>query len=279
MLQHRIYTGKIIHSRVAPVKHSFCYNAFFLCLPLNDLNKKGSNNFIFGYNRWRCLSIHDKDYLYENRQSIKTKIEAVLKKQGYAEHDFTAIFLLTVPKVLGYVFNPVSFYYCYDAAGVLQVIVAEVNNTYHERHLYIFSPSRQSAEGAAEFHCQLQKRFFVSPFNNMKGDYDFHSTDISDGQLSIKFDLYREGAAVLYTKMAMHPKPWSAKNLMVTLLAMPLFAALTSTRIAWHAIMLKRRGMRTLLKPTPTDALTIRHKKTLWHRTLLSLHHRFHRKH
>jgi DUF1365 family protein len=154
--------GRVMHVRLQPAQHRFDYPVYFLRLPMHDLSGIRSRG--FSLNRFNLLSFHEADHgdggnnLAWARQLLKT-------------HGLTAdgeIWLTTFPRVLGYAFKPVSFWHCHRANGELVAVLAEVNNTFGERHVYLLRTNDPNATLHAE------KVFHVSPFFPVRGDYTFH---------------------------------------------------------------------------------------------------------
>ena len=135
-MKSRIYTGEIYHARLQPVKHVFTYPVYFYAFDLDELEELGKKISFFSHNRFNAVSIFDKDYLDRGPGSIREKLLRQLKKSGCKE-DIARIQIITTARYFGYVFNPASFFYCYDSAGKLFCTAAQVNNTFGEMHLYV----------------------------------------------------------------------------------------------------------------------------------------------
>ena len=135
-MNSRIFTGTIRHRRSQPRVHDFRYDIFMLYLDLDEVSLISQRIRWFSHNRVNLFSFYDKDHMDRCAGSTKNKVMAFLKRSG-AEIPDAKIFLLTNCRVLGYVFNPISFYYCHDSSGALRVVVAEVNNTFGEQYLYV----------------------------------------------------------------------------------------------------------------------------------------------
>ena len=247
--------GRLMHTRLTPLKHAFSYPVYFFCLDLDELSELDQLSRLFGYNKKRLLAIHDKDYLTAGAQPIRAKLMPFLEKEGCAQ-DITHIRLVTVPRYFNYVFNPVSFYYCYDAGGSLRCNVAEVNNTFGERHLYVLHRQMKPKHGF-ESHYQIPKAFFVSPFNDMQGDYDFHFSSLGE-TLDIRVNIIHEGRSLFLTSFHGKALDFSSKNVVTMLMRYPLSASLSMPRIVWQALKLRCKGLKPYLKPNPSSMMTIR---------------------
>ncbi len=268
-MRSRIFTGHLMHRRLEPLGHGFDYPIYFYAFDLDELEVLSREVPWFGYNRLRPVSIHDRDYLDNRNGTIKEKLFRFLREKGLAE-GVDRVELITGARYFNYVFNPVSFYYCYGPSDRLQTVVAEVNNTFQEKHLYILSGSGTPRPGF-EARYTVPKDFHVSPFNDMSGNYDFHFSAI-DQDLDIRVNLLKEGREVFHSRMWGTAMPMTSKNLLGTLVRYPLTASLSMPRILWQAGRLYLRGLKVFTKPHPKSALTIRVAgPTLWQKACLRL--------
>ena len=194
-----IFTGYVQHERLTPVTHHLQYPLYVYCFDLDELEKLDRSLPLFGYNRFRLASIYDEDYLDEGPGTIREKLIRFLEPEGYAD-DVATIMLVTSARYLNYVFNPVSFYYCFSREGTLVCIVAEVSNTFGERHVYI---PRKADDHPAGFPLRFTapKEFHVSPFNDMTGTYEFLFADIRR-ELRIRINLYRDKELAFYGELS-----------------------------------------------------------------------------
>jgi len=249
----RIYTGNIYHNRLQPRGHAFRYPSFFCALELDSLHETDSSSKLVGYNRKRLLSFFDSDYLDKPDRSLAEKI------RKYLNHpDINRLVLVTVPRTFGYVFNPVSFYLGYDRDQHLIGAVAEVNNTFKERHVYVLDQPQADEQGY--IHFRTAKAFHVSPFNDRKGDYLFRFKD-EDGRMEVHIDIERDGQVVFRSGLV-GPKslPISDKAVLKTLVRFPFQNLLTIPRIHAQAFHLYfRKKMEYFPKPGPTSAMTIKY--------------------
>lgn len=211
---------------------------------------------LFGYNRSRPVSLHDGDYLDDGPGTIREKLASRLAKEVDTEA-IDRVVMVTSPRLLGYVFNPVSFYYCFDKIGGLLATVAEVNNTYGEKHVYTLPATNGNRHGfPAQF--QTDKAFHVSPYNTMGGHYDFTFGDIRR-ELDISLDLHREGEHILKAHLQGNARSLTPWNHLKTLVKNPIMPLLTIPRIYWEAFKLRfKRKLTFHDKPVPSSALTIR---------------------
>jgi DUF1365 family protein len=241
-MKSRIYNGKVMHARHSPVLHKWVFPFYFYAIDLDELPELDRTVRGFGYNHWRPVSLRDADYLRGN---------------GLAEFvdttDVERIVLVTVARFMAKVFNPVSFYYCLRKDGSAARIVAEVNNTFGERHLYIME-----GNGTFPLSCRHQKQFHVSPFNNMEGHYEFTFSEPGD-DMGIDIKLVRNGEVVLDAAMWGTGRELTTSSLWKTVLRHPFTAALTMPRILWQAALLYYKQKLPIFgKPQPGSPMTIK---------------------
>jgi len=249
----KIYTGNIYHNRLQPRGHAFRYPAFFFAVDLGGLDENDHASRLFGYNRRRLLSLHDRDYLTEPGTALAIKIKTYLNHS-----DIKHITLVTVPRICGYVFNPVSFYLGYDANRHLVGAVAEVNNTFKERHIYVLDQPKSDDQGYTHF--RTAKAFHVSPFNDRKGDYLFRFKDV-EGRLEVHIDIERDGHVVFRSGLVgAHSLALSDRHILKTLVRFPFQHVLTVPRIHFQALRLYfQKKMEYFPKPGPSSVMTVKY--------------------
>ena len=174
-LNSRIYEGKITHARTKPVKHNFSFPIYTFVLDLDELDVLDKKVRFFGYNRGSVFTLYDSDHLGSGDGSIGSKLKGWLIKFGYNEN-YSKVKMITTLRVFKHTFNPVIFYYCLDYEGNIVYHVAEVHNTFGEGHLYILKDGKKSNVGTEYL---VPKRFHVSPFNKVEGDYNFHFSELN----------------------------------------------------------------------------------------------------
>lgn len=251
-----IYHGYVSHARLQPVGHTFRYPVYFFGLDLAELPHLPEVSRLFGHNRRRPLAVHDQDYLDASARPITEKLQDFLSRSGLP--DATArVFLVTAARYWNYVFNPVSFYYCFNPAGQLRCTVAEVNNTFQERHLYIL-PARLPVNPGEPARFEAPKAFHVSPFNDLQGTYAFSFSPLAS-QLAIDVNIVREGREVFRSRLEGSSVPFTPAHLRRTLMRYPLTAALTVPRIVAQAGRLYfQKRLPVFTKPVPQSNMTIR---------------------
>lgn len=251
-----IFTGYVEHTRSKPVWNHFQYPVYVYCLNLDELKQLDNLLPFFGYNRVRPASIFDSDYLDEKPESIRKKLFRFLEEKGCADR-VSIVMLITSARYFNYVFNPVSFYYCFSDDYELVCTVAEVNNTYGEKHVYILHEPQNRIPGFLSRYT-AKKQFHVSPFNKVEGVYEFLFSDIRK-KLDIRVNLYKDNEEVFNAQLRGRSQPLDRRNHLKTILKHPLIPHLTKPRILWEAVNLHfRRKLSMYDKPIPLSVMTIR---------------------
>ena len=251
-----IYQGEVSHVRLAPVQHSFRYPVNFYAFDLDELTELARQNPLFGYNQLRPVAIHDRDYLHPGETPIREKLDRVLRDAGMNIKVSKAV-LVTAARYFNYVFNPISFFYCYDASKELFCVLAQVNNTFGEMHLYLSSGlTAETSDGRLSF--SSDKQFHVSPFFSREGHYQFEVTE-PQNSLDNQINFHQAQQLVLVARMQGQAQPLTTGNLLRTIIKHPFSASLTMPRILWQAAKLYwQRRLPVYDKPVPDHAMTIR---------------------
>ena len=166
-----IYFGDVVHARLRPKRHKLHYRVFSLLVDLDRLPELGRSLRLFSHNRLNLFSFHDSDHGPGDGRPLAAHLRALLAQAGLDRFGHR-LWLLGYPRMLGYVFNPLSVYFCFDGAGRLGAVAYEVNNTFRERKTYLLAA--QQRPGAGDVHHACDKSFHVSPFNAGHGRYSFH---------------------------------------------------------------------------------------------------------
>ncbi len=251
-----IYQGEVSHARLTPVQHSFRYPVYFYAFDIDELPELARQNRLFGYNQLRPVAIHDKDYLQSDQRPLRQKLEQTLVEQGNDE-PLGRVVLVTAARYFNYVFNPISYFYCYSASGQLRYVLAQVNNTFGEMHLYLLDISAaENRDG--QLHINNPKQFHVSPFFPRDGRYEFQLTEPHQ-QLDNQIHFHRDDQLVLIARIQGQGETLTARSLLHTIIRHPLTAALTTPRILWQAARLYwQRRLPVYTKPVPDHQMTIR---------------------
>ena len=248
--------GQVRHTRLRPAHHAFAYRTFFLLLPMRTLQAQPRAALPLALNCAGAISFHDTDH-GDGRSAAAggalAWLDGLLHAHGITDATGEA-WLHCYPRVLGYTFKPVSFWYCHRADGSLRAIVAEVNNTFGQRHCYLLDAPRYGAELHAD------KVFHVSPFCDVAGSYRFRFMRTErDGQQRtvVRIDHHDDQGVLLQTSVSGTLAPITRQNLRRALWGYPAMTLATIARIHWHALHLwaKRVGFRSLPVP-PASSVT-----------------------
>jgi cyclopropane-fatty-acyl-phospholipid synthase len=251
-----IYTGTVFHTRRQPVRHAFQYPIYLYALDLDELDRLDRDIPTFGHNRFRPAAIHDGAYLDRGPGPLREKLLARLREHGLTP-EVGRIVLLTSARYFGHVFNPVSFYHVFTPDGALAHVVAEVNNTFGERHLYIPDDRMPPPPGYLARY-RVPKQFHVSPFNVVEGHYEFLIGDIRE-TLNLYVNLYWGDTLAMQAWVEGAPLPLTRANHRRLLCRYPLTPWLTMPRILYQAAVLyARKKLKPHPKPVPRSAMTIR---------------------
>ncbi len=242
----RIYVGQVHHQRVAPCAHGFSYAHYFLRIALSNIEALRVP--FFSLERFNLFSFYRRDHGPRDGSDLATWARAVLLENGITRAD-GEIYLYTLPRMLGYVFNPVSFWFCHDNAGDVRAIVCEVNNTFGERHLYLLAHADQSPiQENQQLPCQ--KIFHVSPFMATEGSYRFRFQ--WQEQVRFRINHYApDDTLLLTTALAGKPQTYNSRALIQLFLRHFWLTLAVMVRIHLQALALWRKGLKFFAKPVP----------------------------
>ncbi len=260
----RIYTCSVRHCRLAPKRHQFRHRIFMLGIDLDELPVLRARHRVLGINRPGLFSLREADYLPGAiRPEANLKDRVLERLAGVALPDRVArVDLVTMPRVAGYLFNPVSFYFCYGNAGQPLVALAEVTNTFREVKVYPVKP-----DAGGRFHLRTPKHFYVSPFSDVDVAFDFTLRPAGDF-LSIQIDDYTGETRTLTSTLRGRARPLTDARLLWYAVKYPFLTASVMTLIHWHAFRLYLKGVPWFRKSArPADQRGLHHP----HRSLTSI--------
>lgn len=246
--------GNVSHTRLRPTLNHFRYPVFFLRVCLNDETAlRASSHALFGYERARLVSFHARDHGNRDGGTLLDWLDERLVAAGL-QLPSGRVVLQAFPRVLGFTFKPVSFWLCYDAANALRILVAEVNNTFGERHQYVLTaPNGEPINNDTELVCR--KVFHVSPFCEVRGEYRFRIRCDGDRHVAV-IDYYDDpdgSAPLIKTAMSGTASSATRAAVLACVLRMPLLMFGVVARIHWQALRLWLKGVRFYRKPAPPD--------------------------
>jgi hypothetical protein len=224
-----------MHHRLAPKEHRFSHDIFMFYLDLDELDTLAGGIFLFSRNRRNFYAFRDDDHLPSGGGSLKENVAAYLARNGIELEKGARIMLLTLPRVLGYIFNPVSFYFCFDAAGAPVCAIAEVGNTFREMKLFLLR--REELQTGDSFQKVTPKHFYVSPFSSLELNFDF-KLRIPGERLNIHIDDREGDSKVLLSTLSGERAALGNGRLFWFSLKYPLVTLKVIFLIHWHALRL-----------------------------------------
>lgn len=237
-----IFFGNVMHARLFPKKNKFFYGIYYIVLPLSRLN-----SIPIAYNCYGFLSFYERDHGGRGEISLECWARNILGEYGLDKAD-GEITLVCMPRVLGYVFNPVSFWLCHDRKGNLRAVICEVNNTFGEQHCYLCAHPDQHAITEKDIF-QGQKLFHVSPFLEREGHYTFRF-EARDNRFGVWIDFYdKSGERKLITSLTGQTKIMDKTTLRHAFWAYPLVTVKSIALIHWQALKILAKGIKYIPKP------------------------------
>lgn len=240
-------TGVVRHHRLRPADHAFAYGTWFLLLPMRALRQTPAP--ALKRNRRAGVSFHDADHGLGGPDALAW-VEQLLEREGISGID-GEIWLQTYPRVLGYAFKPVSFWYCHRADGRLAAVLAEVNNTFGERHVYLLDGATFGREQRAD------KVFHVSPFCQVQGSYRFRFMRTGD-RIVARVDHDDSTGPLLQTSVSGTLAPLTSAAVRRAFFGMPMMTLGVIARIHWQALKLWLKHVPFVSKPEPPGAFISR---------------------
>lgn len=253
-----LYECLVMHARFAPQRHRFVYRIFLFAIDLDELALLPARLLPFSVERANLYSFRDRDYLPidepqfddSSRSPASTPTPAGVAPSGaklktrvatyLARHGVTLgsgrVLLVTLPRVAGYGFNPVSFYFCYDAEGAPLAAIVEVTNTFREVKPYFLGPDSCTV-AAGEFRLRVPKHFYVSPFTDVDVAFDF-TLRLPAERLSIQIDDYSGRERTLTSTLTGHRRELTSLRLAWFTAKYPLLTLRVIALIHWHALRL-----------------------------------------
>lgn len=241
-----LYFGPVMHRRLKPKRHRLKYSVFSVLVDLDELDRLDAEIPCFSRNRWNLFSFYDRDFGPGDGSQLRTWVtehlsEADIHLQG------GRIELLCYPRMFGYVFNPLSVYFCYDDHDDLRAILYEVSNTFGERHTYLI-PVADPREAVVRQSCP--KNFYVSPFIEMQGAYRFRIKK-DDRSLAVAITESDPDGPLLHASFTAQRRPMSQRELLRAFISHPLMTLKIVGGIHWEALHLWRKGVRLVDRPAP----------------------------
>ena len=247
-MNSRLFECEVFHHRFTPREHQFSYRVPFFALDLDELLGLHRTLRWFSWNRPNLYSLQDRDFLPTgeplhpgNAQvnpaaaSLRERVRAYLADRGLPADG--RVLLVTMPRVLGYQFNPVSFYFCSAADGTPVAVLAEVTNTFREIKVYCLGPATRDRSTPGTFSLRVPKEFYVSPFSDIDVEFDFQLTPPAD-RLAVRIDDWVAGRRVLTSSVRGAASPLTDRRLLWITVRYPLVTLRVILLIHWHAARL-----------------------------------------
>tara|TARA_B110001454_G_scaffold208826_1_gene221712 strand:+ start:75 stop:845 length:771 start_codon:yes stop_codon:yes gene_type:complete len=237
-----IYSGQITHKRLRPKKHFFSYKTFSLLIDLNEIQKIEKKISFFSCNKFNILSFYNIDHGPRDGRSITKWVQQILSKIKI-NIDGGKIKLFCYPRFFGYVFNPLSIFYCYNKNLVLKAVLYEVKNTFNEQHTYVF---RSKPSSNLILH-KCNKKFYVSPFIKMKTFYNFRLSKPKNSINILIKQADSEGLLLIAHQTGKRIN-LNSKNLLYQFLKHPLMSFKIIGAIHFEAFRLWTKGVKLVRK-------------------------------
>lgn len=247
-----LYECEVMHARFSPRRHRFAYRIFLFALDLDELPDLHRRIGLFGYNRRHLYALHERDFLPVDEPrhpagattspshpaatgGLKARVATYLRYHGIDLAD-GSVLLVTLPRIAGYLFNPVSFYFCRDRDGRPLGAIAEVTNTFREMKPF-FVPADPADAARGVFRLRVPKQFYVSPYSDVDVAFDFH-LHLPGDQLAIRIDDYVGEERTLTSTLAGPRRALTTGRLAWFTLKYPLLTLRVISLIHWHALLL-----------------------------------------
>lgn len=232
--QSCLYDCEVVHQRLLPKRHGFRYRLFFLDLDLAEVPSLVSDLTLFSRNRFNLYSFRDSDHLDVGRgPDLLANLAAWLGERGIELSATDRVRLVTLPRVLGYIFNPVCFYFIHDETGRAKHAVVEVCNTFRELKPYLIG----TPDGPDSFRLTVPKHFYVSPFTSLTAEFDFR-IKVPGDRIEIHIDDLENGETTLVSWIRGERRPLNDGRLAWYAVRFPLLTLQVIVRIHWQALIL-----------------------------------------
>jgi DUF1365 family protein len=247
-----LYVGRVMHARLKPFRHRFAYRVFTCLFDVDEIPSLAARLRLLAHNRFGLFSFHDRDHGPRDGSPLRPWVERRLAEAGIAIGR-GRIELLCFPRLLGYVFNPLSIFFCRDESGRLAAIVYEVKNTFGDQHAYVLPAGARQDPSQPVTH-QTDKTFYVSPFIHMECTYRFRLTEPGD-RLAVLIRQTDAAGELLVATLTGTRRALDDRSLALAFLRHPLMTLKVIAAIHWEALRLWVKGARLVPRPQPNAAL------------------------
>lgn len=247
-----LYTGTVMHRRFKPHAHRLTYRVFWCLFDLDELPRLPARLRLLSLKGFNLFGFRTADHGDGSGRPLRVQVEAHLAKAGI-DLEGGAIRLLCMPRLLGFVFNPISVYYCYGRAGALKALLYQVHNTFGQRHSYLFPVDAKPDE---ELEQRCLKAFYVSPFMDMDIAYRFRVQPPQE-RVALAIESSDAQGLVLIASLAGERQPLTDTALLRAFVSFPLMTLKVVAGIHWEALLLWIKGMRMRPRPPAPSPITI----------------------
>lgn len=239
---HALYVGEVMHRRLRPVDHRLRYRVFMLLVDLDDLVELGRRLRLLSIGKFNLFGLDLRDYGDGQAAGPRTHVDSLLSRAGLPTGG--PVRLLTMPRVLGYTFNPLNVYFCGHPDGGLQAILYEVNNTFGERHAYLL-PVERPGSANTPIRQRIDKAMHVSPFLGMDHEYRFRIEPPGEHApaMSLRVDVHDAEGPLLLASFRGTRMQLTDRALLFRFLALPLMTLKVMAGIHWEALRLWAKGV------------------------------------
>lgn len=248
MTASALYTGIVVHQRFRPKPHRLRYRMAQLWIDIDELDAVAGRLRLFSRNRFNLIAFHDRDYGDRSGSSLRQQVENHLAAAGIA-FDGGPIRLLTMPRIFGHVFNPISTWFCHARDGGLTATIYEVTNTFGDRHFYVI---RATERTNGTVHQSCDKALYVSPFMDLDMRYDFALKPPGEG-VALVITGSDAGGKLIVASFIAKRVALNDGVLLKLLFGIPLMTLRVVAGIHWEALKLWRKGIAVRRHPEPPD--------------------------
>lgn len=249
-----LYVGSVMHARLKPFAHRFEYSVFSLLVDADRLAEVDRMSRFLSVNRANVASFHESDHIEEPDETLRAFADRLLRLAGLPPAE--RVLLLAYPRILGYVFNPLSVYFCYGAGGRLVAVIYAVRNTFGQRHTYV-APVEAGDLGPEGLRQSRAKRFHVSPFVGMEARYNFRI--LPPGRtVRLRILETEQGSPLLSAAFRGVGRPLDTFTMAACLLKFPLLTWKIIGGIHWEALKLWLKGARFRSSPPAPEPASYR---------------------
>ncbi|MEI7999281.1 MAG: DUF1365 domain-containing protein [Candidatus Omnitrophota bacterium] len=228
-----LYELNVWHDRRSPKRYTFEHKIFMFYLDLDELSEISRLNWLIGHNQSRAYNFKDEDHILSGGKTAKESVLSFVKSKGLSQ-PVAKVKLLTNLRTFGYIFNPVSFYFCFDSNNNPLCVVAQIGNTFGELKYFYLGPQKCIEK---TFDDQQVKYYYISPFTDLDNSLEF-KIQVPDEKLNILIDVTKNGEKFFFSSMVGRVQELSSWNLFLNTLKYPLVTFKIIFYIHWHAAIL-----------------------------------------